>query len=434
MRESRPSPGGVAMVMFWVVAGLLLVGALLLMLPALWAPRAAVQGQAGGANVAVYRDQLKEAERDLAADLISPDRFEQLKTEIQRRVLEDTQAAAAPVPAARPARRLALALAVLMPVASVATYLALGEPDATAPMVVQAPAAGGERHEVTAEQIQRMVSALAERLKAEPNNAEGWLMLGRSYTALSRYRDAAGAFRKASELMPGNANVLADLADVVGMAQGKRLAGEPARLVQQALDADPRNEKALALAGSVAFEAKDYASARGYWERLAAVVPPDSEMARSVQGSIAEARQLEGGAPAVPSTAAAAATAAAPRASAAPAADVKLSGEVQLAPNLLARVAAGDTVFVFARAAQGPRIPLAIVKQPAGSWPLRFTLDDSMAMAPTLKLSGFENVVVGARVSKSGNAMPQSGDLVGQSEPLSHNTQGLRIVIDKVQP
>jgi cytochrome c-type biogenesis protein CcmH len=427
------------MLMFWVVAGLLLLGALLLVLPALWSPRAAAQGQAGGANVAVYRDQLKEAERDLASDVITPERFEQLRGEIQRRVLEDTQASEGSSATVKPARRLALALALVIPAASIATYLALGEPDATAPIVVQAPAAGGAQHEVTADQIQRMVSALAERLKAEPDNAEGWLMLGRSYTALGRYTDAVAAFRKASGLMPGNASVLADLADVIGMAQGRQLAGEPARLVQQALDADPRNIKALALAGSVAFEAKDYRAARTYWERLQAVLPPDSEMARSVQGSIAEARQLEGGAPAAPVAPAAPATATAaaptaPATPAAPAGEVKLTGEVAISPEMAARVAAGDTLFIFARAAQGPRIPLAIVKQPVGSWPVRFTLDDSMAMAPTLKLSGSAQVMVGARVSKSGNATPQSGDLVGLSDPVANTAQGLRIVIDKAQP
>ena len=422
------------MVMFWVVAGLLLLGALLLVLPALWAPRAAVQGQAGGANVAVYRDQLKEAERDLASDVITPERFEQLRGEIQRRVLEDTQASEGPTLTLKPARRMALALALVIPAASIATYLALGEPGATAPFVVQAPAAGGAQHEVTADQIQRMVTALAERLKAEPDNAEGWLMLGRSYTALGRYPDAVAAFRKASGLMPGNASVLADLADVVGMAQGKRLAGEPARLVQQALDADPRNIKALALAGSVAFEAKDYGAARAYWERLQAVLPPDSEMARSVQGSIAEARQLEGGAPAATGSSATAAAPVAPAAPAAPTGDVKLTGEVAISPEMAARVAAGDTLFIFARAAQGPRIPLAIVRQPVGSWPVRFTLDDSTAMAPTLKLSGSAQVTVGARVSKSGNATPQSGDLFGQSETVANTAQGLRILIDKAQP
>ncbi len=422
------------MLMFWLLAALLLAGALLLILPALWRPKEALRGHAGGANVAVYRDQLREADRDLAADLITPERHAQLRDEIQRRVLEDTQAAAtAPTAAAaQPARRSALALALLIPIASIATYLALGVPDAIAPAAPTATAPG-DKHEVSGEQIQRMVSALAERLKAEPGNAEGWLMLGRSYTAMGRYRDATTAMRKAADLLPGNANVLADLADVLAMAQGRRLAGEPARLIQQALDADPRHVKSLALAGSVAFEAKDYSAARGYWERLAAVVPADSEIARSLRGSIAEATQLEGAAAAAP-PAVLAAVAPAAVASTAAIGSTKLDGEVVISAEMASRVAKGDTLFVFARAAQGPRIPLAIVKQAVAGWPVRFVLDDSMAMAPNLKLSGYAQVVVGARISKSGNATPQSGDLVGQSAPVANSSQGLRVVIDSTQP
>jgi len=208
------------------------------------------------------------------------------------------------------------------------------------------------------------------------------------------------------------------------MAQGKRLAGEPARLIQQALDADPRHVKALALAGSAAFEARDPAAARGYWERVLALVPPDSDIARSVQGSILQATKLE-----------AALSAAASPASPAPATVTgAIGGEVSLSPALAARVAAGDTLFVFARAAEGPRMPLAIVRRPVGDWPAAFTLDDSMAMAPNLKLSGFAQVVVSARISRSGNATPQPGDLIGQSAPVAPGVQGLRIAIDAVQP
>lgn len=415
------------MLIFWVLAGLLLAGGLFLILPSLIRPRATVQGQVGGANVAVYRDQLKEAERDLAADLITPERFEQLKAEIQRRVLEDTQGAAAPAATAAPSRKLALALALVIPLASVGTYLTLGAPDAVSPTV--AAPANGDQHQVTPDQIQRMVAALAERLKADPGNADGWLMLGRSYAALDRYGDAVGAYRKAVDLMPGNANVLADLADVMAMSQGKQLAGEPMKIIQQALAIDPRHVKALALAGSAAFEAKDYAGARTYWERLVVVVGPDSEMANAVRGGIAEATQLEAAASGKPGPAAAAASAPQPAAAAA----ASVTGEVVLAPELAARVAAGDTVYVFARAAQGPRMPLATLRQPVGSWPLRFTLDDSSAMTPELRLSGQQQVVVGARISRSGNATPSSGDLTGQSAPVAVGAQGVRVVIDRVQ-
>lgn len=421
------------MLMFWIVAALLLAGALLIVLPPLWRPRQVPAAAVAGANAAVYRDQLREAERDLAADLITPERFEQLRAEIQRRVLEDAGGPAAPMAAAAPARRLAVALGLLIPLASVAVYLTLGRPDAADPAVVRAEAAEADRHQVSGEEIERMVAALAERLKAEPDNPEGWLMLGRSYTALGRYPDAVTALRKAGELVPRNADILADLADVTAMAQGRKLAGEPTRLIQQVLDIDPRHVKGLALAGSAAFEAKDYANARVHWERLLAAVPADSEMASSVRDSIAQAAQLEGGAPRAAAQPAPRAASASTARAAAPG-PVRLTGEVSLSPALAAQVKPGDTVFVFARAAEGPRMPLAIVRQPVGAWPLKFSLDDTTAMTPELRLSAHPQVVVGVRVSRSGNATPQSGDLVGSTAPVSHASQGVRLVIDRVQP
>lgn len=422
------------MTVFWIVAALFLCGALLMLLPALLAPRSAGASLAQ-TNAAVHRDQMREVEQDLQAGLISPERWEQARAEIRHRVLEDT-AAADTAPAA-PARRTALALALLIPLASVLTYLQLGRPEASAPQAVRAGAGttGGARHSVSPEQIQQMAAALAERLKAQPADQEGWLMLGRSYVALQRFRDAATAMRRAAELGPPDATLLADLADVTGMAQGKRLAGEPARLIQQALDIDPRHVKALALAGSVAFEARDYGAARGYWQRLVAVVPAESQMARSIQNSIAQATQLEGGVrPAAERAQAASPSAtAATVAAAAPGAASAVAGRVQIAPALAARVAAGDTLYVFARAAQGPRMPLAILRRPAAAQGLDFTLDDSMAMSPQLRLSGFAQVVIGARISRSGSATPQAGDLVGQSAAVAPGATGVQVLIDRVQ-
>jgi cytochrome c-type biogenesis protein CcmH len=438
------------MTVFWLVAALFLLGAALIMLPALWNPRGPWQAApaATGANVAVHRDQLREAEADLAAGLITPERFEQARSEIQARVLEDVAAdeAAAAATALAPARRTAVAVGLFVVIGSVATYLALGDPPSAAPQLAAVPPAqagspgnGEARHSVTPDQIQKMVDTLAERLRADPANTEGWLMLGRSYVALGRYRDAATALRRAADLMPGNANLMADLADVVGMAQGKRLAGEPARLVQQVLDIDPRHVKALALAGTVAFQARDYPAARGYWERLVGVLPPDSPMQRGVRNNIAEAVALERGEPLptqVPTGVVAAGAAPAAAGSAAATSTstaASISGRVTLAPSLASRLAEGDTLFIFARAAQGPRMPLAIVRRGA-VLPADFMLDDSMAMAPSLKLSAFAQVVVGARISRSGNATPQPGDLIGQSGPVAPGVQGVAITIDSVQP
>ena len=413
------------MMVFWGVVALLLLGALLMLLPALWKPRWPTEAvQAADVNLAVYRDQIGEAGRDLEAGLLPPEQLGQAREDIQRRLLEET-AATQPVAAAVPARRTAWALALLLPLASVLTYLALGDPQAiggSTPPPRSAAASPGGNHSVTAEQIEGMVANLAQRLKTQPEDVEGWMMLGRSYTALGRYPDAVIALRRALALAPNDATLLSDFADVLGMAQGKRLAGEPAQLVQRALDIDPRHVKALALAGSVAFEAHDYAAARGYWERLVAVVPADSDIARSVRNSIAQAQQLEGAPPEKPVAAAA------------PAGAASIAGEVRIAPALAAQIAPGDTLFVFARAVQGPRMPLAILKQPVGAWPRTFVLDDSLAMAPELRLSGFGQVTVSARISRSGDATPHSGDLVGQVGPVAPGATGVAIVIDGVQP
>ena len=412
------------MTVLWIVLALFLIGALLFLLPPLLAPGPAAVNS-GGANLAVHRDHLREVEQDLAAGLLSPETLEQARAETRARVIEDAVPATAAAPAlAQPARTTALVLAVLVPLGSMLAYLVLGSPQLATPPQMPPPQAAQANN--GPEQIQQRIAALNERLKAEPTNAEGWLTLGRLYTALSRFGDATAAFRRANELTPGNATLLADLADLSAMTQGKRLAGEPARYIQLALDADPRHPKALALAGSVSFEVRDFAAARGYWERLLAVLPPQSEMVRSVQTNIAEATRLAAGAPEPAAPVPAAPVAAAGNAS--------VSGRVTLSPELVARLPPGATLFVFARAAQGPRMPLAILRRPADGKPFDFSLDETRAMQPQLKISGFPEVVIGARISVSGNAMPQPGDLIGQSAPVKPGSAGVQVRIDAIQP
>lgn len=417
--------------MIWLFAALVVAGALLVMLPALLSrrPDRIADVDAAASSLAVHRDQWREIERDVQAGWLDPARVDESRAEVQRRVLDDvapdgalTKPADAP-----PSAALALAIGLFVSAGSFALYLHLGNPRAARAPEVRAAAPSGDRaaaaHAANAEQIAAMVTGLVERLKQRPDDADGWAMLARSYTVLGRFRDAAAAFRRANELRPGNPTLLADYADVVAMAQGRRLAGEPARLVQAALDADPKHLKALSLAGSIAFEAKDYAAAQGYWQRALDLVPREGDLARSLQGSLMQARQLESAQAAKDS----------PRTVTAAAATA-LRGQVELAPELAERVAAGDTVFVFARAANGPRMPLAIVRQQAGPWPMAFTLDDALAMAPNAKLSMHAQVVIGARVSRSGNATPQAGDLVGDSGVVAHDAQDVRIRIDRVQP
>lgn len=417
------------MTTFWIVAGLLLAGALLFVLPPLLSGsrRSGLVASRNEANVSIYRDQFQELDADLASGTLSPDQYQQARRELESRVLDDVGAggAVAVAPAGQGGRLIAVVTGVAIPVLAVSLYLALGNTKGLQPDQVAAVqgGSGAQGHEVTPEQISAMVDALAQRLQAEPGNAEGWVMLARSYNALQRYGDAVKAFAKAVELVPNDGQLLADYADAMAMAQGRNLQGEPERLVRRALEIDPRNIKALALAGTVEFEKKNYKAAADHWQQAALLVPPQSDFARSVQNSIAEARKLGG------IKAAAAEPAAAPAQPGAVAVG-SISGTVQLAPALAAKVAPTDTVFVFARAASGPRMPLAIVRKEVKDLPIAFSLDDSMAMAPNMKLSAFEQVVVGARISKSGNATPQPGDLQSTTHPARLGVSGLSVTID----
>jgi cytochrome c-type biogenesis protein CcmH len=244
-------------------------------------------------------------------------------------------------------------------------------------------------------------------------------MLGRSYSVLDRFPEAAEAYANAVKRAPPDAQLLADYADALAMAQGRRLQGEPERLIAKALAIDPRNVKALALAGTAAFENKDFKGAIVQWRKILDIVPADSDMANSIRDSIADAEQLAGGPVAAP-------TAPAKPVAAAPA---TVSGTVRLDPKLAKRVAPGDTVFIFARAVDGPRVPLAVTRREVRELPSTFTLDDRMAMAPGMNLSAHARVVVGARVSKSGQPGPQPGDFEGLSAPVNVGATGVNVVI-----
>jgi cytochrome c-type biogenesis protein CcmH len=275
--------------------------------------------------------------------------------------------------------------------------------------VVGSPAAIGPQEEVTQQQIERMVEGLAARLKANPDDLEGWKMLGRSYSVLGRFPEAVQAYAKAATLAPKDADVLVDLADVFAMANGQRLDGEPEKLIERALQLDPNNLKGLALAGTAAFRRGDFARAAALWERMLPLVEAGSEDARVIRDNVAEARaKAKGGPPA------------------------RLAGTVSLSPRLKGRAAPDDTVFIFARAAEGPAVPLAVLRRKVSELPASFSLDDSMAMAPGMTLSTFPRVIVSARVSKSGNAAPQPGDLQGASAAVANDAAGVKVVIDKV--
>jgi len=418
------------MMVFWLVAALLIAAALLFVLPPLF--RSAEDSQAkrrAALNVSIYRDQLAEMERDLENDVLSQEQYQQGREEIEQRMLEDVGDSDINAEVDRIDARskiTAIAIAVMMPLAAVALYMGLGTPEGLAPEEYQAPQMSEAQ---VADQIQQMVARLAARLEGDPDDAEGWKMLGRSYLALERFTDARKAFEEAAKRLPADAQLLADLADTIAMTSGQSLAGRPMELIEQALRLDPDNEKALWLGGTAAYERKDYRSALGYWQRLHAMQPPGSQGAQAMERNISEIQSLLGEpvvAPAIPGGTSTLAQ---------PVSSGKISGEVSIATALLGQVKAEDSIFIFAQAPAGPRMPLAVLRATAAELPMSFTLDDSLAMMPEMSLSRYAEVVITARVSKSGNASPQSGDLQGQIGPVSSdNSSGIRLVIDQVLP
>jgi cytochrome c-type biogenesis protein CcmH len=218
-----------------------------------------------------------------------------------------------------------------------------------------------------------------------------------------------------------DAVLLADYADALALKNGRNLDGEPMKMVDRALKIEPKNLKALSLAGTNAFQKKDYAGAVKYWEQVIQVGPPNNSLVEQVLPALTEARELAG----LPPIDRLATVGKAPT----PPIGLTLTGTVTLASALAQDAKPDDTVFIFARAVDGSRMPLAILQKKVKDLPFKFTLDDSMAMSPESTLSKAVNVTVGARISKSGNAMPQKGDLTGQSVAVPAGSKDVAIEI-----
>jgi cytochrome c-type biogenesis protein CcmH len=330
---------------------------------------------------------------------------------------------AAVTPAARPSKALRAGIAAFTVVVAAAGYALVGTPAAWR---IAPGDSGVEVAAAVDAQTEAMLGDLRRKLDANPQDADGWAMLGRSYLMLGRHAEAVQALETLSALRPDDAQVLVDLADAKAMVAGRNLRGEPEALITRALQVDPRNLKALALAGTIAFDRGDWLVAVKHWEDAIAVSGSEGELASNLRAGIDEARTRAG----QPRAAASAApTASIPSPTPAAVAAAQVSGRVTLSPAVAAQAGPDDTVFVFARAADGPRMPLALLKKRVADLPFDFVLDDSLAMSPAAKLSGAAQVVVGARISKSGQAMPRPGDLQGFAAPVAPGAKGVNVEI-----
>ncbi len=393
-------------------------------------------------NAAIHRDRLTELERDHSNGTLTAVNMAEAREELQRQLLDDT--AATEVHAASGASwKSGLVLGVLVSVVAVALYAMLGSPAAVLPVPAQAQRATADMEQLTAR--------LAQKMEQNPNNPEGWVMLARAYKSMGRWDDAERAYGRIGPDFDKNAELLAELAELL-VQKNNGFTPRSRELIQQALRIEPANMLALFLGGGEAFDGERYAEAVAFWQRLLPNLEPGGEDAQMVEASIARARELGGGRPAAalgdarPGTAApkdeahrgvgkeAAAKGAEPKPAAAKAGAEAVSGRVELAAALKDKAKPDDVVFIFARAVDGPRMPLAAKRARVADLPLDFTLDDSQAVMPGTNLSAAAQVRIEVRISKSGSANPGAGDLTGKSAAVKPGAKGVRVVIDQVNP
>lgn len=313
----------------------------------------------------------------------------------------------------------ALLLAAVLVGGSAGLYAWLGTPEGMAPTAP--PATAGSEPQ----SMEQAVARLERRLREHPDNLQGWMLLGRSRMATGETNGAVAAYRRARELAPDRPDVLVALAEAIAQASGHRLAGEPEALLEEALMQDPMHQRALWFAGIAAWQAGDYEDAAAHWETLLSRLEPGSDIAESVREQLQAARRQAGIAgPAVEGRE--------PASAETGPAEASISISLQVDQTLKDRYQPGHTVFVFARPASGPGVPLAVKRFPASRLPTTVTLGPDDAMRPENALRPDTEVVVGARISKSGSATPQAGDLEGQSGPVvPGGGEDLTVIIER---
>lgn len=404
-------------------------------------------------NASIHRDRLAELELDYAQGAIAAADYAEARDELARQLLDDTvidaaasglgnesaTESAAPVgrkvarPVAKTMRREALLLAILLPLFAAGIYFFIGTPaalTASARQTQQEAAAAAALAKVNG-----LIAQLEKKMQDKPDNPEGWVMLARGYKLVGRWDDAARALERVGPSLNQDANLLTELAEVLAQ-KNHSFAGRASELIAQAQKLAPDNDQVLYLAGAAAFDQKNYAAAEKHWQKLLKKMNPQSEEAHLLTAGVAKAREMQGMA-----DGAALAQADAPEQvasaeektkTAAAVAKTAVSGRVTLSAALSVQAKPDDTVFIFARAVNGSRMPLAVQRARVADLPLDFHLDDTQAMAPSNKISMAKELRVEVRVSKSGQAMPASGDLTGSSAQVTPGTKGIQVVIDQV--
>jgi cytochrome c-type biogenesis protein CcmH len=436
------------MTQFWILtAGLIVLAMAFIALP-LMRSRYKTGINADELNLSVFKQQLAELDSDLEAGILDQERYDAAKRDLEKELLSDIQGEPSDISVApaKGSRWMALS-ALLVPLIALFIYQLLGSPEliqrlAEQPASSASNPAHGQQKPGTKDlpPMEELVRRLAAKLEEQPNNPQGWVMLGRSYIAMNDYPKAMEAYKRAIELDGENVDTLLAYAEAIAASSGNNFTGQAAPLVEKAFKLEPENPNTLWISGILAYQQGDFRSALGRWEKVQAMLPPQSSELESVSSAVDDARKKLGMPPTEPklpqiaqakSAAKPMAESSKPLSGAAAGVEVKVS----LSDEMAKRAKPDDLVFIYAKAVSGPPMPLAAARKRVRDLPLTIRLDDSMAMMPQMKISGFSQVAVGARISLSGNPMAQSGDLEGEVRPVTPGQSDMvNVLIDSIHP
>ncbi len=392
-------------------------------------------------NVQVARDRLRELEAEHSNGDLSDEEFNQARQDLDIALTQDLS-----VPSqekeiddtGRTGLLTLLSLLILVPGIVALTYLEVGTPAALDTSIPAKTQAVANQHDKMPP-IGELVKKLEEHLEKDPNNADGWFLLGRTYMKLSRYDDAVRAYRKLNALQPGNSTVEISLADALSMQNQGHISDEALSLLEGVLKREPDNVTALWLLGNASAQRGKDQQALDYWAKAYPLLADEPQMQAKLHNAIQQVESRSGLSanieaakplPGISASAPAMATAGSAQPGTANGPGVEV--EVALDPELMAKASPNDLVFVYAKAVSGPPMPLAVARKHVSDLPLKVKLTDAMAMMPQMKLSNFPQVKVGARVSKSGRPIPGQGDL--QSPEVVTSSKGsetpIQLLID----
>jgi cytochrome c-type biogenesis protein CcmH len=367
-------------------------------------------------NATIYKEEIAKLEKERAEGLIDGAAYEISHAEMRQRLFQDTSEDDSVAVLGSPKKTI-IALTVFIPVIAAAMYFWLGS--------AQQIAKGGAKQQVAQQDIEKMVAALATKMEQDPANLKGWAMLARSYQVMGRPKDAENAYDRAGSYLDGDAQLLADYADVSASNANGSFEGKPQAIINRALKANPNNMMALWLAGTADYNRGDYKGAVQVWGRLAKLLPADSEDMKMIQGSIMEARG-KANLPPEPLVSRAISPVAA-------VSGRNINGTVEVNPELKSRIKPDYIVMVIARA-PGVRMPVAIMRGKVADLPLRFVLNDALAMTPDALISNLSEATIEVRISKSGQAKAEPGDLYSEIQTVKVGTNNLKVVVDHVRP